>query len=63
LRSTWWNQKDPKIQILTIAELLKGTRIDMPPIRQTSVTYKRAPKAQSKAAEQPPLYGSDDEPA
>ncbi len=53
----------PKIQIVTVGELLDGRRIDMPPIRQTSVTYKKAPKANlSKAAEQPMLYG-DDEPA
>jgi hypothetical protein len=34
------------------------------PVRQTSVTYKRAPKVLSKVAEQSPLYGrDDDEPA
>lgn len=38
--------------------------VDMLPIRQTSVTYKRAPRALSKAAGQAPLYGKeDDEPA
>ena len=26
-------------------ELLDGKRIDMPPLRQTSVTFRRAPKA------------------
>lgn len=50
----------PKLQIVTVAELLDGKRIDMPPIRQTSVTYKRAPKALPKAAEQRPLYGDDE---
>ena len=45
-----------------MGELLDGKRIDMPPIRQTSVTYKRAPKVALKATEQRGLYGSDDEP-
>ncbi len=40
-------------------ELLDGKRIDMPPVRQTSVTYKRAPKATTKAAEQPGIFGED----
>lgn len=50
----------PRLQIVTVGDLLSGKRLDMPPIRQTSVTYKRAPKALSKAAEQSPLYGSDE---
>ena len=50
----------PRLQIVTVGDLLAGARIDMPPIRQTSVTYKRAPKALSKAAEQRPLYGNDE---
>jgi hypothetical protein len=28
-----------------VKELLDGKRIDMPPLRQTSVTFRRAPKA------------------
>lgn len=50
----------PKLQIITVGELLDGKRLDMPPIRQTSVTYKRAPKAMPKAAEQRPMFGDDD---
>ena len=34
----------PKLQILTINELLDGKKIDMPPVRQVNITYKRAPK-------------------
>jgi hypothetical protein len=37
--------KHPRLQILTIAELLAGKRIDMPPIHQVSTTFRRAPKA------------------
>lgn len=48
--------KHSRLQILTIRELLDGRQIDSPPVRQTSVTYKRAPRAISKAAEQQPLY-------
>jgi site-specific DNA-methyltransferase (adenine-specific) len=37
----------PLLQIITVKELLDGTRIDMPPLRQTSVTFKRAPRAKA----------------
>lgn len=50
-----------KLQIMTVGELMSGKRLDIPPVKQTSVTYKRAPKARAKAAEQRALYGSDDE--
>ena len=40
-----WNKKYPKIQLLTVAELLDGKQIDMPPVRQVGVTFKKAPKA------------------
>lgn len=52
----------PKLQIITVGELLEGKRIDMPPIRQTSVTYKRAPKTALKVAEQQPIFGDEFEP-
>ena len=50
-----WNQNYPKLQILTVAELLAGKGIDMPPIRQVSTTFKKAPKAQSEKGEQAEL--------
>ena len=53
-----WGQH-PKLQIVTVGELLAGKRLDIPPVRQTSVTYKRAPKALSKVAEQPRIFGED----
>ena len=53
-----WGQH-AKLQIVTVGELLDGKRIDMPPVRQTSVTYKWAPKALSKAAEQPRIFDED----
>jgi DNA modification methylase len=42
--------KHPRLQILTIADLLDGKRVDMPPLRQVNVTFKQAPKARSEQA-------------
>jgi adenine specific DNA methylase Mod len=39
----------PKIQLLTVADLLTGKQINRPPDRQTSATFKKAPKAKGKA--------------
>jgi DNA modification methylase len=50
-----WGQH-PRLQILTIEDLLTGKTINRPPA-QTSVTFKRAPKALSKAAEQQRIFG------
>jgi len=43
--SPGWNKHFPRIQLLTIAELLGGKKIDRPP---RSVTFKQAPKATGK---------------
>ncbi len=43
--SPGWNKDFPRIQLLTIAELLDGRKIDRPP---HSVTFKQAPKATGK---------------
>jgi hypothetical protein len=51
----------PHAPHVTVGALLDGKQIDMPPIRQTSVTYKRAPKAAAKAAEQRSIFGKEDE--
>jgi hypothetical protein len=40
----------PRIQILSIAELLVGKKIEYP--RLLDVTYKKAPRARGTAAEQ-----------
>ncbi|MBI3089416.1 MAG: restriction endonuclease [Candidatus Tectomicrobia bacterium] len=48
--------KHPRIQILTIEELLAGKRIDYPPSRQVNVTFKKAQKAnKNESATQEPL--------
>ena len=51
-----WGQH-PRVQILTVGELLAGKKLDVPPPRQTSLTYKRAPKALKKTGEQPGMFG------
>jgi site-specific DNA-methyltransferase (adenine-specific) len=47
-----WDKNYPKIQILTIDELLHGQTVDMPPQTQTSVTFAKAPKIPKKEGEQ-----------
>jgi site-specific DNA-methyltransferase (adenine-specific) len=49
--SPMWNRKYPKIQLLTVADLLDGKKIDMPPVRQVGATFKKAPKASQKRVE------------
>ncbi|GAH77963.1 unnamed protein product, partial [marine sediment metagenome] len=47
----------PKIQILTIKELLAGKKIDYPPRRQTDVTFKKAErKSKGKPVEQGEMF-------
>jgi DNA modification methylase len=50
-----WDRDYPKIQILTIEELLHGKTIDMPLQAQTSVTFTKAQKISKKEGEQPSL--------
>jgi DNA modification methylase len=50
--SKTWGKKYPKIQLLTIAELLAGKKIDMPPIRQVDATFKKAEKHREEKGEQ-----------
>jgi len=47
-----WDKDYPKIQILTIEELLHGQTIDMPLQAQTSVTFTKAQKISKKEGEQ-----------
>jgi adenine-specific DNA-methyltransferase len=54
-----WGQH-PRLQIITVGELLAGKRLDIPPVRQTSVTYKRVPRVALKAAEQPRIFGEEE---
>lgn len=49
--SPGWFKKFPRLQILTIADLLAGKGIDCPPSRQGNVTFRRAPAARTAARE------------
>jgi hypothetical protein len=44
--------RHPRVQLLTIDELLKGGRIDYPRTQGSNVTFKKAPKAKRKDSEQ-----------
>jgi len=50
-KSKTWGRQYPKIQLLTVAELLAGKKVEMPPIRQVGATFKKAPRAKGKKAE------------
>jgi hypothetical protein len=47
-----WNKDYPRIQILTIEDLLHGKNVDMPPLAQTSVTFTKAQKINKKRGKQ-----------
>jgi hypothetical protein len=50
--SATWGRKYPKMQLLTVAELLAGKKVEMPPIRQVDVTFKKAPKVMEQQGKQ-----------
>ncbi len=58
--SKTWGKQYPKIQLLTIAELLAGKKIDMPPIRQVGSTFKKAERFKGDKAEQLALKEEED---
>ena len=55
-----WGTSHPKSQILTIAELLEGKTVDMPPSFDLR-TFKKAPKAKQAAKPANTLNGFDDD--
>ncbi len=56
--SPGWNKKYPRIQLVTVAELLSGKGIQCPPSKHANVTFKKAPKAKRKKdqTKRLPLY-------
>lgn len=44
--------KHPRLQIITVGELLDGRRIDCPPLRQLAQTFKQAPRVDKVAHHQ-----------
>lgn len=51
--------KFPRLQLLTVDELLDGRRIEYPAITGGNKTYKAAPRAVKRAAESPSLFDVD----
>lgn len=51
--SPGWNQNYPTIQILTIAELLRGAQVNMPPAH---ATFKKAERVKDEGPQQPGLF-------
>lgn len=45
-----------KLQIITVEDLLEGKKIDMPPVHQVNVTYKRASTNKKTINKQPDLF-------
>ncbi|HUT02554.1 MAG TPA: DNA methyltransferase [bacterium] len=43
--SPTWQKRYPRIQILTVEDLMCGKGVDCPPLKRTNVTFKKAPKA------------------
>ena len=58
--SKTWGKKYPKVQLLTIAELLAGKKIEMPPIKQVGATFKKAEKFKGDKSEQLALMKDKD---
>jgi DNA modification methylase len=53
--SPGWNRNYPRLQLVTVEELLGGRGVEMPAPGQVNVTFRRAPKAKSGAAAATPL--------
>jgi len=50
----------PRLQILTVQDLLSGKRVDMPPLTQVEQTFKKAPKVQqAPTAAQAGLFSTE----
>lgn len=56
-----WGGQYPRLQLLTVAQLLAGKQVEYPHLTGGNVTHRRAPRADLMAAEQPELgYGEPD---
>jgi len=49
--SPGWEKHYPRIQILTVEDLMHGKGIDYPPSKHVNVTFKKAPKANRNTEE------------
>lgn len=55
-KSHWGDH--PRLQILTLAQILDGRLVDSPPLTQVNVTFRRATPATRSVDDQPPLISS-----
>jgi DNA modification methylase len=53
--SPGWNRDYPRLQIVTVAQLLRDERIAYPPPAQSNVTFKRASKARAGGKQPTPV--------
>ncbi len=53
--------RHPRLQLLTVADLLQGARVDYPPASQTNVTFAKAPRSRGEQAATLPLEIPDAE--
>jgi hypothetical protein len=60
--SPGWGKQYPRIQLLTVAELLEGAPIEMPPTRQVNVTFRKAPESRVAQPSEGTLYDADPPP-
>jgi site-specific DNA-methyltransferase (adenine-specific) len=57
--SSPWGTKHPRLQLVTVAELLSGKSIDYPPTR-ANVTFKKAPRVEEATEKLPLRFDGDD---
>jgi len=62
-QSPWRKKAYPRLQILTIEDLLGKKGVQLPPLKQVNVTFRKAPRARMKGVERrgSGLFGGDDE--
>lgn len=53
--SPGWGKGYPRLQLLTVGELLQGQTIDMPPLHQVNQTFRKAPRAATTGSTQSQL--------
>jgi len=58
--SKTWGRQYPKVQLLTIADLLSGKKIEMPPVRQVGATFKKAERFTRDKSEQLALVNKNE---
>jgi DNA modification methylase len=54
--SPGWRKDYPRLQVVTVEDLLDGTGVDYPPAEQVNVTFKKAPLARASRGKQMGLF-------